>query len=98
MKQYANNACGTVGVLHAFMNLVEKCSHLIQKDSFLEKFYIETKDKDPDQRGHHLVQSKDLEVAHKEAVEKGVKIKKNLYQSLIKEIMLFFFLIKFNLI
>lgn len=78
MKQYANNACGTVGVLHAFLNLIEKYPYLVEKDSFLSKFYQETKGKNPDERGHHLVQSKDLEEAHKEAVEKGViLIKKN---------------------
>lgn len=72
MKQYANNACGTVGVLHAFLNLIEKYPHLVQKDSFLDKFYQETIGKNSDERGHYLVQSKDLEEAHKEAVEKGV--------------------------
>lgn len=71
MKQFANNACGTVGILHSIMNLMDTHSDLVKKDSFLYNFYNETKSKNSDERGDHLVKSKSLEEAHKEAVHKG---------------------------
>lgn len=71
MFQYANNACGTVGILHSILNLMDKHSDLVRPDSFLHKFYLETKDKTPKERGEHLVKSDSIEEAHKKAVEKG---------------------------
>ena len=71
MFQYANNACGTVGILHSILNIIEKHPDLVKADSFLHKFFLETKDKTPKERGEHLVKSHSLEEAHKKAVELG---------------------------
>ena len=71
MYQYANNACGTVGILHSILNLIEKHTDLVKPESFIHKFYKETNDKTPKERGEQLVQSHSIEEAHKKAVEKG---------------------------
>lgn len=71
MFQYANNACGTVGILHSVMNLIEKHPDLVAPGSFLQKFYEDSKNKSPSERGELLVKSNNIEEAHKKAVEKG---------------------------
>ena len=71
MYQYANNACGTVGILHSIMNIVEKHPDLVRPASYLHQFYLDTKDKTPKERGEHLVSNNSIEEAHKKAVEKG---------------------------
>jgi len=71
MYQYANNACGTVGILHSIMNLIEKQPELVKSDSYLHKFYIDTKGKTAKERGEYLVSNHSIEEAHKKAVEKG---------------------------
>lgn len=71
MYQYANNACGTVGILHSIMNLIATNPELVRADSYLHKFYQDTRVKSPKERGEHLVSNHSIEEAHKKAVEKG---------------------------
>lgn len=60
-----------MGILHTVMNLMDKYPGLVRADSYLHKFFLETKDKSPQERGEHLVKSDSIEEAHKKAVEKG---------------------------
>jgi len=71
MEQHAANACGTVAAFHSVVNIAKNDSTLIQNGSFFEKFIAATKDLDPKARGEYLKGSKDLEEAHKEAVQQG---------------------------
>ena len=71
MEQHAANACGTIAALHSIVNIARLHPHLIAKDSFLEKFIVSTKDLTPEERGDFLKKNKDLEEAHKEAVQAG---------------------------
>lgn len=71
MEQHAANACGTVAALHAIVNIAQTNQDLIAKDSFLEKFIADTRGLSPEERGKYLKKNKDLEEAHKEAVQLG---------------------------
>ena len=38
MKQYAYNACGTIGLFHIILNAIKKYPNLVEKDSYLDTF------------------------------------------------------------
>ncbi len=38
MKQFAYNACGTIGLLHIIINALEKYPTIIQPGSYIDKF------------------------------------------------------------
>lgn len=69
MKQFAENACGTIGLLHSVYNSQHKDPDLILKGSFLEKFYAETKDLDYDETGVQLKENKELQEEHKNVAQ-----------------------------
>lgn len=71
MEQHAANACGTIAALHAIANISRLHPDLITKGSFLAKFLEATKNLSPQERGEYLKGNKDLEEAHKEAVQQG---------------------------
>jgi len=71
MKQYAGNACGTIAAFHSMINMAQDTADLIQKDSFLDKFIIDTKGMNSQEKGKFFQNSKYLKTAHKEAVEDG---------------------------
>jgi Ubiquitin carboxyl-terminal hydrolase, family 1. len=71
MEQHASNACGTIAMLHAIVNLARTEPDLVAKGSFIDKFIQATKDMDPKARGEYLKGDKTLEKAHKEAVVQG---------------------------
>ncbi|EGR32633.1 hypothetical protein IMG5_076630 [Ichthyophthirius multifiliis] len=71
MKQYAENACGTIAIFNTVMNLIQDDHSFIQKDSLFDKFYKETIGLNPDERGHHFKQLKELKQQHVEAVQNG---------------------------
>ncbi len=71
MEQHAANACGTIAALHAITNIHRLQPDLVAKDSFLAKFIEATKNLSPEERGAYLKGNKDLEDAHKEAVQQG---------------------------
>lgn len=45
MKQYAQNACGTIGLFHIILNALTKYPDIIQENSYLDKFRAETLNK-----------------------------------------------------
>ncbi len=71
MKQYAKNACGTVGVYHILGNLPQEHKALIKPESTLEEFFTECDGKTPHERGLIFKTSKKVKESHSQAVEEG---------------------------
>lgn len=71
MKQYAGNACGTIGCFHILGNLPEDHQNLIQKDSLLAQFFESIKGKTPQEAGNIFNDSKNLKEKHVEATQEG---------------------------
>ena len=70
MKQYAGNACGTVAVFHAMVNLADR-EEVVSSDSFIAKFIKDTKERTPDDRGRFFEKCDELKKAHQKAVHQG---------------------------
>lgn len=60
MRQTAQNACGTVGILHALLNLYGDRDWLFRDNSFVERFLKDTREMDADERAQHLTDCKRL--------------------------------------
>jgi hypothetical protein len=54
MKQYAHNACGTIGLFHIILNAVKKHPNIIIADSYLDKFSKQGKSQNAEDRGKLL--------------------------------------------
>lgn len=70
MKQTVGNACGTVGITHAAMNLAEKLQ--FADDSFFSKFLSSTRGLSPDQRAHALEDDDSIDESHEAIASAGV--------------------------
>jgi|TARA_B110000977_G_scaffold198800_1_gene284507 ubiquitin carboxyl-terminal hydrolase L3 len=68
-KQTIGNACGTIGVLHAVGNNLDKFT--IEPNSYFSKFFENTKAMSPDERAKYLESDDSLETAHESAVAAG---------------------------
>lgn len=66
-KQTINNACGTMGILHAVANMPID----LDGDSALAKIFKECKPKTPYERAAYLESSSAIEAAHSEAAQGG---------------------------
>lgn len=71
MKQYADNACGTIGVFHILGNLPAQYANLIQGGSLLEKFFAKTKGKSSEEAGNIFQYDEELKEKHVEATKEG---------------------------
>ena len=71
MKQYADNACGTVGVFHILGNLPETHKKLIKADSLLHRFYEKVKGLSPEEAGKVFQYNEELKEKHVEASNQG---------------------------
>lgn len=69
MKQTIANACGTIGLLHAIGNTATPIA--LAQDSFLDQFFKATASMTPAERGRHLEESAEVEVAHSSAASAG---------------------------
>eukprot|EP01006_Ploeotia_vitrea_P023219 TRINITY_DN55663_c0_g1_i1.p2 TRINITY_DN55663_c0_g1~~TRINITY_DN55663_c0_g1_i1.p2 ORF type:complete len:258 (+),score=151.39 TRINITY_DN55663_c0_g1_i1:31-774(+) len=69
MKQLVGNACGTVGLLHALLNVADKVE--FEKGKFLHSFLEKTKDMSPQERGEALGESDDIEEAHQDVANEA---------------------------
>eukprot|EP00744_Colponema_vietnamica_P000779 GILI01001355.1.p1 GENE.GILI01001355.1~~GILI01001355.1.p1 ORF type:complete len:308 (+),score=103.67 GILI01001355.1:105-926(+) len=69
MKQTVANACGTVGILHAVMNVTDRVT--FAEDSFLSRFLARTRALDSDGRADALQKDDEIEDAHESAVQEG---------------------------
>jgi len=45
MKQYAQNACGTIALFHVILNALSVYPAIVDEDSYLKKFLDDTKTK-----------------------------------------------------
>lgn len=68
IKQYIENACGTIALIHAIANNRETIN---LKDGFLKKFLDETKDLSFTKRGEHLINAENITEVHCEVAHEG---------------------------
>lgn len=71
MKQYAENACGTIGVFHILGNLPPQHAHLVNEGSLLHQFYQKTKGKSPEEAGNIFENDDELKEKHVDATKEG---------------------------
>lgn len=71
MKQYAGNACGTIGVFHLLGNLPAEHRNLIKQDSLLAKFFAKTEGKTAEEAGNIFEYDEELKEKHVEATKEG---------------------------
>lgn len=58
MKQYAQNACGTIALFHVILNALSVYPAIVEEDSYLKKFLDETKTQPAEDRGKIFEKSK----------------------------------------
>ena len=51
MKQYAQNACGTIALFHIILNMMSAYPDIITSDSYLAKFKTECSTKNAEEKG-----------------------------------------------
>ena len=51
MKQYAQNACGTIALFHIIINSMGQHQNLVAPDSEITKFYQKSLNEEPEERG-----------------------------------------------
>jgi ubiquitin carboxyl-terminal hydrolase L3 len=71
MKQFAENACGTIGVFHLLGNLPVEYRKLIKGDSMLAKFYNKAKGKSAEEAGHIFEGDDEIKDKHVDATKEG---------------------------
>ena len=71
MRQYAKNACGSVGVYHILANLPEEQRHLIFPGGTLDSFLKDCEGKTPEERGHLFDCNEKVKKSHEKAVKTG---------------------------
>jgi ubiquitin carboxyl-terminal hydrolase L3 len=72
MKQYAMNACGSIALFHVIGNMsTDEYTALIDKASFLDNFFAESKGKTPEEVGKDFTSNEGIKNTHVEAVNDG---------------------------
>ncbi len=71
MKQYAENACGTIGCFHIIGNLDEEHKNLVQPGSQLDKFFKRAQGKSPEQIGDLFENDEEIKEKHVAATNEG---------------------------
>ncbi|EAX95103.1 Clan CA, family C12, ubiquitin hydrolase-like cysteine peptidase [Trichomonas vaginalis G3] len=62
LKQTLDNACGTIAIIHSIANNLD--SFKLKRDSWIENFINDNKDKTPEERGKALEQDDEVQDAH----------------------------------
>lgn len=71
MKQFAENACGTIGCFHILGNLEGEFKKLIQPESQLAKFYKKVEGKTAQEAGNIFENDEELKEKHVQATSEG---------------------------
>lgn len=71
MKQFAENACGTIGCFHILGNLEGEYRQLIQPQSQLDRFFKKVEGKTPEQAGDIFENDDELKEKHVAATTEG---------------------------
>ncbi|MBN3279794.1 UCHL1 hydrolase, partial [Polyodon spathula] len=69
VKQTIVNSCGTIGLIHAVANNMDKLE--FENDSALKKFFDDTYTLSADERAKHLEINQDIHTAHDEVAAEG---------------------------
>lgn len=69
IKQTISNACGTIGIIHSLCNNAEKLG--FDKEKHLSKFFGDTKDLTPEERGKYLETDSAFGDAHDQLAQEG---------------------------
>ncbi|KAG0497408.1 hypothetical protein HPP92_002099 [Vanilla planifolia] len=69
LKQTVDNACGTIGILHAIGNLTSSIK--LVEGSFFDRFYNSTANMNPFERAKFLEMDREMENAHSVAATAG---------------------------
>lgn len=69
IRQTIGNACGTIGIIHALCNNDERLG--FDREKHLSKFFGDTKDLTPEERGKHLESDTAFGEAHDEVAQEG---------------------------
>ncbi|XP_075775003.1 ubiquitin carboxyl-terminal hydrolase isozyme L3 isoform X2 [Pelodiscus sinensis] len=69
MKQTINNACGTIGLIHAIANNREKMN--FESDSTLKKFLADSLSMSPEERAKYLETYEAIRVTHESSAHEG---------------------------
>ncbi|KAK8916319.1 hypothetical protein KSP39_PZI022692 [Platanthera zijinensis] len=69
LKQTVDNACGTIGILHAIGNV--KSNIQLVEGSYFDRFYKSTANMDPFERAKFLEEDREMEDAHSVAATAG---------------------------
>lgn len=69
IKQTVGNACGTIGIIHALCNNSNRLG--FDSEKHLSRFFGNTKDLTPEERGKHLEADTAFGDAHEESAQEG---------------------------
>jgi ubiquitin carboxyl-terminal hydrolase L3 len=71
MKQYAQNACGTIGLFHIVLNALKNYPDLVEQNSYLWNFRNQVEGKNADEKGKIFKENKSILQEHKDASSEG---------------------------
>lgn len=71
MKQYAQNACGTIALFHIIANAIKTHPGIVEAGSYIDKFLNDTKDSKPEDKGKSFESAAEIKNEHKGASQQG---------------------------
>lgn len=80
MKQTIHNACGTIALLHAVGNNLDKME--IAEDSLLRKFFDATAAMSPEERGKELEMNSVISTSHESSAQEGQTAAPNINENI----------------
>lgn len=69
MKQLIHNSCGSVALMHAFLNTIP--AEKLTRDSIMQQFYLETISKTPEERGQVFASNSSFHQIHHDIALRG---------------------------
>ena len=71
MKQFAQNACGTIALFHIILNSMPNHADMVTPNSYLTKFLSEAQTQAPEDRGKTFEKNEEIKTEHKGASQQG---------------------------